>query len=177
MAWELHQEYPMGYSSSSVGCKRGEMKNSKIIVWALGAAVVAALLFLVMRPAGGVQNVGPAEFEQLVNEGVRVIDVRTPGEFGSARIPGAQNVPMNMLEAESAGWDRSQPVAVYCATGSRSVSAVEYLAAQGFTTIYHLSAGIVAWTGPVEQGQVAQVEPVEDQVSGTPVMYEFFTDW
>ena len=153
------------------------MKNSKIIIWGLAAAVVVTLGFLIMRPAGGVKNVDPAEFQQLMADGVRVIDVRTPGEFESARIPGAENVPMNMLEAEAATWDTSQPVAVYCATGSRSIDAVEFLAAQGFSTIYHLSAGIVAWNGPVEQGEAAAVAASDVEVTGTPVMYEFYTDW
>ena len=153
------------------------MKNSKLIVWALIAAVVVAVGFLIMRPAGGgVQDVDSAELQALIDQGVHVIDVRTPGEFDAGRIPGAENVPVNEIEAASATWDRSQPIAVYCATGSRSISAVEYLASQGFSTIYHLNEGMVAWTGQVEQGAVV-AQDVSVETSGTAVMYEFYTDW
>ena len=155
------------------------MKNSKLIIWALVAAVVVAVGFLIMRPAGGgVEDVGSAEMQALIDQGVRVIDVRTPGEFAAGRIPGAENVPVNEIEAFSAGWDRNQPIAIYCAVGDRSDSAVEYLAGQGFGTIYHFAEGIVAWTGQVESGQaVASAHAVSIETSGTAVMYEFYTNW
>ena len=152
------------------------MKNSKLIIWALVAIVIVAMGFLIMRPAGGVKNVDSAELQALMDQGVRVIDVRTPGEFAAGRIPGTENVPLNELEAAATGWDKSQPIAVYCAVGDRSASAVEYLASQGFGTIYHLPEGIVAWTGQVESGQ-AVARAVSVETSGTAVMYEFFTGW
>jgi len=152
------------------------MKNSKIIIWALGVAVVAAIAFLVMRPAGGVKDVDSAGLQAAIDDGARVIDVRTPGEYETAHIPGAENVPVNTLQDAASSWDQTQPIAVYCTTGERSTVAVEYLAGAGFSTIYHLNEGIIVWTGPVDQGTaVAAAEPVE--TSGVPVMYEFFTDW
>jgi len=153
------------------------MKNSKMIIWALGALVVVAIAFLVMRPAGGVKEVDAAELQDLLGQGVRVIDVRTAGEYATSHIPGAENVPINTLESVVESWDRSQPIAVYCAVGDRSASAVEYLTAAGFSTIYHMSEGMVAWTGEVEQGTAVAAAPESVETAGMPVMYEFFTDW
>jgi rhodanese-related sulfurtransferase len=94
-----------------------------------------------------------------------------------SHVPGAENVPMDALASQAAGWDRSEPLLVYCTTGARSSQAVQYLQAQGFETIYHLDAGLVAWEGQLERG--TEVAPMPDGVStaGTPVMYEFFTHW
>jgi rhodanese-related sulfurtransferase len=176
VAWKLQKEYPDRYGDSLLGNGRGHMKNSKLVIWALGAVVVAAVVFLVLRPAGGVKDVDGAELAALIDQGVRVIDVRTGGEYATAHIPGAESVPLNTLQSAASTWDRQEPIAVYCASGERSASAVEYLAGAGFTTIYHLNEGMIAWSGEVERGSaLASTGPVE--TSGIPVMYEFFTDW
>jgi rhodanese-related sulfurtransferase len=131
-------------------------KNIKYVVWIVVAIVVGGLAFALFRPADeggrGVQDVDAARMSELVAQGVRVIDVRTGGEFEGGRIPGAENVPMDQLESASQSWDRTQPVAVYCATGSRSSSAVQYLEQQGFETIYHFANGIASWNGETERG-------------------------
>lgn len=169
----------MGYNVSPVSCERkARMDAKKVLLWGGVAVAVMVGAVLLMRPAsGGVQNVSPDSAAALVAEGVRVIDVRTPGEYELSHVPGAENVPMDALAADSAGWDRGEPLLVYCTTGARSAQAVTYLEAQGFETIHHLEAGIVAWEGDLEQG--TQVAPMPPDVTpgAAPVMYEFSTDW
>lgn len=66
-----------------------------------------------------------------------VVDVRTPGEFASGHVVGAQNVDVNggafgaTLDAES----RGRPVYLYCRSGSRSEKAADSLRAMGFTQV------------------------------------------
>ena len=154
------------------------MKNKQLLIW--GAAIIAVIGvgFLILSPKGGsVENVDAARMAELVDQGVRVIDVRTPGEYDAGRIPGAENIPVNEVEAASASWDPAQPIAIYCATGSRSVGVVDYLSQQGFAEVYHYDAGIVTWAGEVERGAAAVAAAPVPETSGTPVMYEFFTDW
>ncbi len=154
------------------------MKNTKVIIWALVAAVVVAVGFLVLRPAGSVEDVDAAKVAELAAQGVRIVDVRTPAEFEAGRIPGAESVPLSEFEATSAGWDHNEPIVIYCTTGERSLPAVEYLASQGFSHIYHFAEGLVAWTGDIEQGAMAAAAVAQAvETSGTPVMYEFYTDW
>lgn len=156
------------------------MDGKKLLIWGGIAVIAVAGLFLIMRPAGGgagVENVSASRAAELAGEGVRVIDVRTPGEFDTSHVPGAENVPMDVLASEAAGWDASEPLLVYCTTGARSAQAVQYLEAQGFETIYHLDAGLVAWEGELEQGAEVAPMPTDVAPTGTPVMYEFFTDW
>lgn len=160
------------------------MKNPKIILWVVVAIAVVAVVALLMRPAGsggqGVVNVDSAKLQELsAAGGVRIIDVRTPGEFEAAHIPGAENVPVETVASALAAWDKAQPIAVYCATGSRSVTAVQALEQAGFTTIYHLNAGIVSWQGDIQTGAAvaSTTTPPAAKPTATPVMYEFYTDW
>lgn len=150
--------------------------------WFVVVAIVAALasvLVLAMRPsASGGGDIGNAEARDLMDAGARIIDVRTPAEFAMGRIPGAENVPLADLSAVAAGWDPAEPVLIYCATGNRSVTAMDVLQRSGFTSVYNLTAGIAAWDGDVVTGEQAAVPPASDPaVSGLPVMYEFYTDW
>jgi rhodanese-related sulfurtransferase len=155
------------------------MDGKKIAIWVGVAIAIVAVGFLVFRPAGetGVVDVDAQRMQELVDEGVRVIDVRTEGEYQAGHIPGAELVPMNQVTAAAEGWDKTEPIAIYCATGSRSIEVVNYLAEQGFETVYHYASGIVTWEGEVETGgTVAATEPTTTETSGIPVMYEFYTD-
>ena len=149
-----------------------------MLLWGGVALVVIVGAVLLMRPAsGGVQNVSAVRAAELVAEGVRAIDVRTPGEYELSHIPGAENVPMDSLGAAAAEWDRAVPLLIYCATGARSALAVQYLESQGFETIHHLAAGIVAWEDDLERGSGVASMPPDVTPGAAPVMYEFSTDW
>jgi phage shock protein E len=41
--------------------------------------------------------------------------------------------------------DRAAKIVLYCRSGTRSVTAAEELAAAGYTNLYHLDGGMVAW--------------------------------
>ena len=156
------------------------MKPNKIIIWTVGILALVAIAVLVMKPAsGGVTNVDTAEMADLAADGVRVVDVRTAGEFGAGHIPGAENVPVSTFNSVAQGWNPDEPIAIYCATGSRSVEAVNYLESLGFSEVYHYNAGIVTWTGEIDSGTaVAAATPdVPAETFDSPVMYEFYTDW
>lgn len=74
-------------------------------------------------------------------EGTRLVDVRTPEEFGIWHIPGAENVPLATLRAACGEWDREAPVRLYCAVGFRSYLAHRILVQRGFTDVATLSGG------------------------------------
>jgi len=158
-------------------------KNAKYVIWAVAALAVIGLGFLLFSPSGGgggaqVEVVSGDQLATLAADGVRVIDVRTAGEYEAGHVPGAENIAVDQLAGSLGSLDPQAPVAVYCATGSRSSAAVETLKQAGFTKIYHFDQGMVAWTGDVEQGaSVAAAPPVDQKPTATPVMYEFYTDW
>ncbi|MBP6181923.1 thioredoxin domain-containing protein [Flavobacterium sp.] len=77
----------------------------------------------------------------------QILDVRTPEEFASGHIDSAKNVDWlsNDFITNTAKFDKSKPVFVYCKSGGRSQKAAEKLSELGFTTIYQLDGGILKW--------------------------------
>jgi rhodanese-related sulfurtransferase len=78
---------------------------------------------------------------------VRVLDVRTPGEYESAHIRGAYNVPLDTL-AEHGTEIRanvSGPVVLVCQSGQRARRAEEALAGSGVPNLHVLDGGMNGW--------------------------------
>lgn len=149
----------------------------KTMIW-VAVGVVAALVvaFNLFKPAtAGIENVDAAGVEAAMKQpGVQVIDVRSAGEFQMGHIPGAINVPVETLGTAAESWDRDGTYVVYCATGARSIPAVETMKAMGFKNIKHFNAGIQAWNGTLDQGGQSSTAKVE--TDGKPVLIEFYTD-
>ena len=58
-----------------------------------------------------------------VTGGARWLDVRTPDEYAQSHLPGALNMPLNVLRLKSRLLDPARVYVVYCDTGRRSASA------------------------------------------------------
>jgi rhodanese-related sulfurtransferase len=83
---------------------------------------------------------------------VIVIDVRTPREYATRRVPGARLVPFEELETryKTEIPESADQVFVYCMGGERSRSACTFLSRQGYTNLYNIKDGLQGWRGPVE---------------------------
>jgi rhodanese-related sulfurtransferase len=89
------------------------------------------------------------EAKNLIAEGkVRVVDVRNPDEWEAGHIPDAVHIPLpqivNNPEASLQG-DRNQPHLFVCGVGERSAVACEVAAMLGYSDLYNLSGGTIAW--------------------------------
>jgi rhodanese-related sulfurtransferase len=107
------------------------------IVLLVAAAALVTLFFF--RSFAG--KCSPSFARQLVSMGAKLVDVRSPGEFGAGHIDGAINVPLHELagRAEDLG-ERDAPIVLYCRSGARSGRAKRMLAARGFTEVHDLGA-------------------------------------
>lgn len=76
-----------------------------------------------------------------------LIDVRTPAEFSLEHVDGAENVPLDQLDAIAlmARAGARQPVFIICQTGTRSQLAAERLRAAGMAHVVHVDGGTNAW--------------------------------
>ncbi|TLM97393.1 MAG: rhodanese-like domain-containing protein [Actinobacteria bacterium] len=149
--------------------------NTKTILWVVIAALVVGIGYLAFKPSGGgVSNVDAAGLVEAQKSGAQVVDVRTPSEFQLGHIPGAVNVPVDQIQAQSASWDKNATYVIYCASGARSQIAVDLLKAAGFANLKHFNTGIQAWTGQLEKGEASTGQKIE--TSGKPVVVEFYTD-
>lgn len=77
----------------------------------------------------------------------RVIDVRTPAEFGTAHIAGAYNVPLDLLREhrDEIIEHLDEDVVLVCRSGQRAAQAEETLRNAGLSNVHILDGGITAW--------------------------------
>lgn len=78
---------------------------------------------------------------------VQLVDVRTPDEFATGHIEGAQNINYwgDDFEAAIEKLDKKRPVMLYCKTGVRSGKAAAVMQKLGFTALYNLEGGYLNW--------------------------------
>jgi glyoxylase-like metal-dependent hydrolase (beta-lactamase superfamily II)/rhodanese-related sulfurtransferase len=97
------------------------------------------------RPVARLAQVTVDELERRLAEepGLRVLDVRRPGEYAAGHVPRAVSVPLDRLQRE---WpDAGAPTAVICAGGYRSSAAASLLAAHGVADLVNVVGGTGAW--------------------------------
>lgn len=86
--------------------------------------------------------------EAIVNKNVQLVDVRTRIEYNGGHIENAINIDFfdhaNFNE-NFAGFNREQPIYLYCRSGNRSQRTAKKLAQIGFKKIYDLQGGYKAW--------------------------------
>ncbi|MFO7165361.1 MAG: rhodanese-like domain-containing protein, partial [Mycolicibacterium hassiacum] len=79
----------------------------------------------------------------------QLVDVRTPGEFGTAHIPGSSNVPLDSLrrnrDAVAARLRGPADVVLICRSGQRARQAEQLLRRAGLSNVCVLDGGILAW--------------------------------
>ena len=107
-------------------------------------STLAALALLLQS----IQGVSPEEAADLIaQDEVVILDVRTPEEFASGHIPGAQLLNVNdpSFRERASQLDPDQAYLVQCRSGRRSARAAQILQELGVDTIYDLEGGILAW--------------------------------
>ena len=107
----------------------------------------------------GPATLDPSTLHDLIgaDANVRVVDVRTPGEFESLHIAGAYNVPLDLLREHRdeflAHLDES--IVLVCRSGQRATHAEETLREAGLLNVHILEGGMTSWEGqglPVVRG-------------------------
>ncbi len=97
-------------------------------------------------------EISPAEAASLIKQGqVRLIDVREPWEFATARIEGSVPIPMGDIPARAhQELDPEQRLVVVCHHGVRSMNVTVWLRNQGFEQAQSMRGGIEAWATEVD---------------------------
>jgi rhodanese-related sulfurtransferase len=93
-----------------------------------------------------------AEFAQkMKGEKVVVLDVRTPGEYASGHLEGAQMIDVTQpdFEKKIQTLDKNATYLVYCRSGARSSTACSIMTKNGFKKVVNLTNGISGWDGKV----------------------------
>jgi len=95
-----------------------------------------------------IDEVDPAEVNELIDEGAAIVDVRETDEVAAGHLPGAKHIPRGYLESRIEGVvpDRDAHVILYCASGNRSAYAARTLKEDlGYTNVSSMTGGITLW--------------------------------
>lgn len=113
-----------------------------------------------MQTDSNIQTVGVDEARILLREtNTLVLDVRSPGEFETAHIDGAVNIPVDRLDphlreiVSNAGGT----MVLVCQSGGRAEQAATKLSREGKQDLVLLEGGMNAWLqsgAPVRRGEV-----------------------
>jgi rhodanese-related sulfurtransferase len=71
----------------------------------------------------------------LLEEGAQLVDVRGRGEFAAGHAANSINIPLPEIGERAGDLDRSRPVIVCCASGTRSAMAAHRLRRLGFDRV------------------------------------------
>lgn len=84
---------------------------------------------------------------RLAENGMRVIDVRTPAEWQSGHIARAEHFPLTrILEGQYPQAPKDEELVLHCGSGYRSNIAASLLRQAGFSRVKSLAGGAFAWS-------------------------------
>ena len=111
---------------------------------------IALLLGLAVARAdmGEIKSISPKEASTMHSEkNAVIVDVREDSEWNEQHIPGAIHIPLGQLNERLAELKlyKDSPVITQCKTGGRSAQAFDVLKSVGFSKVYNMDGGIMAW--------------------------------
>jgi rhodanese-related sulfurtransferase len=92
------------------------------------------------------QEVTIDQLEQAIAQGATVIDVREANEFESGHVPNAKHIALNTIPDRISEIPKDEQVWIICQAGGRSMTAANYLEAQGFDVV-SVAGGTGSWIG------------------------------
>ena len=89
----------------------------------------------------------PAALQLINHKNALVLDVREDNEFKMGHVLNSRQIPLGKLDERIGELEKykEQPIVVICRSGNRSVSACTMLGKSGFSQVYNLTGGIIAW--------------------------------
>ena len=95
-----------------------------------------------------IESVSPQEASAMyAGQNAVIVDVREDSEWNAQHIPGAIHIPLGQLNdrlSELKSY-KDSPVITQCRSGARSAKALDLLKSSGFTNVYNMDGGIIAW--------------------------------
>jgi thioredoxin 1 len=150
---------------------------------------IASFCFACNGTSQNIINLSVADFEkQVIGTTIQLVDVRTSGEYESGHIGDAKLMDVNEDEFDTqiASLDKTKPVYVYCLSGGRSKTAAKTMIKQGFTQVYNLDGGIMAWRAeaknlvinkPLANKSMTMEQYTALTTNDLPVLVEFYAPW
>ena len=93
----------------------------------------------------------PSETVELLKAGkIKLLDVRTPEEYATARVDGSILVDQSIAQEIMQNWPKDTRIVTICHHGMRSLDAAAYLRGHGFANTKSMMGGIDAWAVQID---------------------------
>ena len=135
------------------------LSNHYVLALAFVAVVIALLVTQVMMLLRKYKELTPAGLTQLINrDSPLLIDLSAIADFEKMHVPGAKHVAMSQFDPENKDLAKARelPVVVMDKDGRNCDGAAQRLIKAGFTRVYTLGGGVLAWQQaqlPVAKGK------------------------
>lgn len=93
----------------------------------------------------GVQSVDWDKAIEMNANGAIYVDVRNAPELNEGFAPHALNIPLSELKQRIGELPKDKDLLIYCRSGRRSEAASKYLMDQGYTRVYNVIGGFLAY--------------------------------
>lgn len=99
-----------------------------------------------------VEHIAPLDVKKKMDnkEDFILLDVRTPGEYATAKIEGSKLIPLDQLPERLTELDKNKEIIIHCHHGNRSIHACEHLSQLGFKNVKNMAGGIEEWSNKVD---------------------------
>jgi rhodanese-related sulfurtransferase len=97
---------------------------------------------------GETESISPKEASAMyADKKAVIVDVREDSEWNEQHIPGAIHIPLAQLSERLSELKqyKDSTVITQCKTGGRSAKALDELKSAGFSKVYNMDGGIMAW--------------------------------
>ena len=93
-----------------------------------------------------VEDISPEEVKQKMDL-IEIVDVRRPDEWTGelGHIPQAKLIVMDNVPQKLSDLPKDKPLVLVCRSGARSAQTAAFLKLQGFTSVYNMEGGMIAW--------------------------------
>ncbi|HHG86014.1 MAG TPA: rhodanese-like domain-containing protein [Bacteroidetes bacterium] len=99
------------------------------------------------------KEISVTEFKARLDAGTapKIIDVREPHEYEMDHIASI-NIPMGEIPThlDNLCESRDEELVINCRSGGRSGQITHYLTSQGFSNVYNLAGGMLAWKANID---------------------------
>ncbi len=120
--------------------------NNMLLVTGLIASALAAIFYELRLKTQNLASLGTPAVVRMINDGSKVIDVRTAEQFTGGHIVDARNVPkQELLNDSSAVQNQKKNIVLVCDTGAQSGECVVFLRKDGHQNIFSLRGGLEEW--------------------------------
>jgi len=108
--------------------------------WQLILSVIAVVVVLLVLKRIGLISLQKARAH--LQSGALLVDVRSTAEFKAHHLPGAMNIPLDVLHSSAPSYlpDKRRVLLLHCQSGARSAVACRVLKQMGYTSVYNIGS-------------------------------------